>query len=172
VILTETTARSVVVLYLRQVLDLQRGDAMSPRNQGEPSLIERRHARRARLATAHGAFLVATGLWPLVSLETFEAVSGRKDEPWLVKTVGLVLATLGVVLWQSRREESRAQIELGRLPALALAGIDLWYAGIRRCISPVYLADGVVEIGLAVAWTMVARGDAAPSQAPDGAVLS
>ncbi|HEX2660581.1 MAG TPA: hypothetical protein VHU40_20005 [Polyangia bacterium] len=111
----------------------------------------------SRLALAQGVFFIGTGLWPLVSLKTFEAVTGPKDERWLVKTVGVLVTAVGVALVQGRREPGPLLYNLGRLPALALAGIDLWYAGVRRRISPVYLVDAVVELGLAAAWTLEAR---------------
>jgi len=110
-----------------------------------------------RLAVAQGIFYAASGLWPLVSLESFEKVTGPKAEPWLVKTVGLMLVAVGCGLIRGREEKGKALVSLGRGPALALAGIDLWYAGVRRRISPVYLVDAAVQLGLAASWTAAAR---------------
>ena len=39
--------------------------------------------------TVQGLFYVVTGLWPLVSLSTFEFVTGPKTDDWLVHMVGL-----------------------------------------------------------------------------------
>jgi hypothetical protein len=36
--------------------------------------------------------------------------------------------------------------------ALSFAAMDFWYAGPRRRISPVYLFNGLVELGFAAAW--------------------
>jgi len=110
-----------------------------------------------RLAVGQGIFYVASGLWPLCSLRSFEMVTGRKDEPWLVKTVGLMLVAVGGGLIRSRKEKGMALVSLGRAPALALGGIDIWYAGVRRCISPVYLVDAAIQLGLAASWTVAAR---------------
>jgi hypothetical protein len=33
-----------------------------------------------------------TGLWPLVSIGTFQQVTGPKTDLWLVKTVGVLIA--------------------------------------------------------------------------------
>jgi hypothetical protein len=114
------------------------------------------HRWSARLAIIQGVFFIATGVWPLFSFKTFEAVTGRKKEPWLVKTVGLLVSAVGLTLIRGRHHRGRMLTELGRTPALALAGIDLWYAGVRRRIAPVYLADAIVELGLAAAWTLAA----------------
>jgi hypothetical protein len=41
---------------------------------------------------------------------------------------------------------------------MALAAVDVWYAGVRRRISPVYLADAPIELALAFGWIAVRRG--------------
>ncbi len=43
----------------------------------------------AVLALGHSAFYVATGIWPVLSRRSFEAVTGPKREDWLVKTFGV-----------------------------------------------------------------------------------
>jgi len=73
------------------------------------------------------------------------------------ETVGLLLVAVGCGLIRAREEKGKALVSLGRGPALALAGIDLWYAGLRRRISPVYLMDAAVQLGLAASWTAAAR---------------
>lgn len=109
-----------------------------------------------RLATIQGSFLILTGVWPLVAYRSFERLTGPKKEPWLVKTVGLLLASWGVLLIRHRRDAHAPLASLGSLPGLALAGVDIWYAGARRIISPVYLLDAALEVGWAVAWADVA----------------
>lgn len=112
------------------------------------------------LAVAQGVFYVATGLWPLVHLPSFEAVSGPKREKWLVKTMGVLIAAVGGSLLLSRRPNA----SLGFLSASALALCDLVYVGKRR-IAPTYLLDAAVEGVVAAGWIAVAvearkgRGD-------------
>ncbi|WP_223274031.1 hypothetical protein, partial [Nocardia cerradoensis] len=53
--------------------------------------------RGLALARAHGAFNLVGGLWPLVSVRSFEAVFGPKQDRWLQYTVGGLLAGTGVV---------------------------------------------------------------------------
>jgi len=48
----------------------------------------------ANCCAAKGAYSLATGVWPLVTVRTFERVSGPKIDNGLVKTVG-VLGVIG-----------------------------------------------------------------------------
>jgi hypothetical protein len=107
------------------------------------------------LARTHGAANVIGGLWPLLHLESFEAVFGPKTDRWLVKTVGGLLVVNGVtLLGTTSSPESVAQARrLGVGTAAVLAMTDLIYVP-KRQISKMYLADAAVEIGLIVAWCL------------------
>jgi len=104
-------------------------------------------------ATAQGGYFVVTGLWPLVHMPSFEAVTGRKREGWLVKTVGGVVAVIGGVLLDAARKRrvDRTAATLAIGSAAVLAGVDVVYVAKRR-ISPVYLLDAAVELGLVSLW--------------------
>jgi hypothetical protein len=107
------------------------------------------------LCLAQGAYFVVTGIWPLVSIRTFEAVTGPKADDWLVKTVGVLVAVVGGVLILSG-VRGDAPIEVAALAvgsAVGLAGIDLWYV-VRRIIPPVYLLDAVLELVLVSLWAI------------------
>jgi hypothetical protein len=106
-----------------------------------------------KLALAQGLFYVATGVWPLIDIVSFQMVTGPKTDLWLVRTVGVLVTVVGAVLIMASRMR-RVTPEIVVLAvgsALGLAAIDLRYALTGR-ISAVYLADAVVEIGLALAW--------------------
>ncbi len=112
-----------------------------------------------RLALAQGAFYLGTGVWPLVHLRSFEAVTGPKREGWLVKTVGVLISVVGAGLLSAGRR-GRVTPELKLIAtgsALGLAAIDVFYAGARRRISRVYLLDAVAELGLVGAWALTSR---------------
>ena len=116
---------------------------------------------RARsLALAQGLYFGLTGLWPILHLRSFEAVTGPKPEGWLVKTVGGLLVAIGVGLSASsrRRRVARESALIAAASAAALAVVDVWYAGVRRRISPVYLADAPVEAAVVASWIAVRRG--------------
>jgi hypothetical protein len=106
-----------------------------------------------KLALIQGLFYLVTGVWPLLNIESFQAVTGPKTDLWLVRTVGVLIAVVGVVLllsYRSRRITDEV-IVLAAGCALGLAGIDLIYS-IGGRISAVYLADAAVEIGLVGLW--------------------
>ncbi|HYE91093.1 MAG TPA: hypothetical protein VEA38_08745 [Terriglobales bacterium] len=111
------------------------------------------------LAAGQGLYFFATGVWPLLSMRTFEAVTGPKADRWLVKTVGVLVGVIGAVLAMAgarRRVEPEAAL-LAAGSAAGLAAIDTVYATKGR-ISKIYLLDAVVEVALIAAWVVAARG--------------
>lgn len=115
---------------------------------------------RALVAAAalQGGWFLATGLWPLVHMRSFEAITGPKYERWLVKMFGSVIAIMGSVLIDAARrrsiDRSLAMLALGS--AAALAGVDVVYTAKGR-ISPVYLVEAAVELGLLGGWMLGLR---------------
>jgi hypothetical protein len=51
-----------------------------------------------RLAAGQAAVYVTTGAWPLIHYRSFEAVTGRKRENWLVKANGAIFLGIGTGL--------------------------------------------------------------------------
>jgi energy-converting hydrogenase Eha subunit E len=105
---------------------------------------------RRKLVAFQAMYYLATGLWPLIHLASFEAVTGPKTDDWLVRMVGLLAAAIGATLAVgAARNQVRALevVFLAVAAALAFAGIDLWY-GLSGRISPIYLADAVIELAL------------------------
>ncbi|NVB81266.1 MAG: hypothetical protein HOV81_22915 [Kofleriaceae bacterium] len=103
--------------------------------------------------TLQGAFYVVAGLWPVVHHKSFELVTGKKKEPWLVQTMGALIAAVGVTLLVGARERSRSARTLGIASAAVLGGADLVFVGQRR-ISPVYLGDAAAEAALIATWLL------------------
>jgi 4-hydroxybenzoate polyprenyltransferase len=110
-----------------------------------------------------GVYYVLGGIWPLVSMSTFIAVTGPKADLWLVHTVGLLLIVIGVALAYAgiRRRITPEIVVLGIGTALAIAGIDFFYAAIDR-ISAVYFLDGIAEVALVIGWVLGGRRRPAP----------
>lgn len=112
----------------------------------------------ARLAYLHGGFYLVTGIWPVVSIRTFEAITGPKVDRWLVKTAGVLIAAVGLgMTLAARRDRVTPEIAItGAGAAAGLTAIDLVYV-LRGRISPIYLLDAVAEVGLMALWGLVWR---------------
>ena len=108
-----------------------------------------------RVLFTHAAYLVATGVWPILHRRSFEAVSGRKRDYWLVRTVGglatVIGLTLGDALVRGRRTREARVLAVGSSVVFAAAD-----AHAARAVSPTYLLDLVVQPLFAAAW--VRRG--------------
>jgi hypothetical protein len=105
-----------------------------------------------------GIYYLISGIWPLVSIRTFELVTGPKFDVWLVHTVGLFLIVIGVTLLSAGKNR-RVTFEIflvGLGSAVALGAIDVVYA-LKGRISPIYLLDALVEIAFAGLWIIRRR---------------
>jgi hypothetical protein len=113
-----------------------------------------------------GMYYLITGIWPLVSMTTFEAVTGPKTDDWLVQTVGVLAAVIGATLLTGawRRQPSLETITLSVLSILGFVAVDVVFV-LRGTIGPIYLADAVIQaillIGLAIGRF---KGQARPQQ--------
>ena len=107
-------------------------------------------------ALTQGGFYFLTGIWPIISIKTFQMVTGPKNDLWLVKTVGVLISVIGAALLFAayRGEISPSIILLAAGSAAALTGIDVIYVT-KRIISPIYLLDAFVELLLIVWWLIV-----------------
>ena len=110
-----------------------------------------------RVAQWQAAYYVLTGIWPLLSRRSFEAVTGQKRDYWLVQTVGGLVAVTGAALATAACDERTLQSPairiLGVGSALSLATIDFVFVR-RRRISPIYLADAAAEVGVVAGWLL------------------
>ncbi|HXE56709.1 MAG TPA: hypothetical protein VNK43_01800 [Gemmatimonadales bacterium] len=116
-----------------------------------------RRATRRTLGI-QAAYYAVSGLWPLLSLASFEAVTGPKVDDWLVRMVGLLAVVIGLSLARAaaagRLLPETLLLSVGA--AAAFAAIDVRYALGGR-ISPIYLADAVVEVAFAAVVLGTAR---------------
>jgi energy-converting hydrogenase Eha subunit E len=105
------------------------------------------------VALVQGAYYLVTGIWPLVSIASFQFVTGPKTDLWLVKTVGVLIAVIGVgLLIAAYRRRTTLEIRLIAIgSALGLIAIDVGYVFLD-VIPPIYLLDAVVELVLVVWW--------------------
>jgi len=105
------------------------------------------------VALAQGTYYVLTGVWSLVHIRSFQAVTGPKTDLWLVKTVGVLVLAIGGVLCSAglRRQAAPEIPSLAVGSAVGLAGIDVVYVA-RRRIARIYLLDALAECLFAVFW--------------------
>ena len=121
--------------------------------------VERGLARagRIRLATVllwgQGLYYFVTGVWPLVSISTFEMITGPKTEDWLVQTVGALIVVIAITLltsaWKRRSPPEVVLLAVGS--AGALTAVDVVFVA-RGMIPPIYLLDAAAEVVLIAAW--------------------
>lgn len=100
-----------------------------------------------------GLYTLLTALWGLIDIDSFMAVTGPKNDLWLVKTVSVVLLAIAVTLlsFVFVSSDPLPAILLGFLTSAGLAAIDFYYSG-REVISTVYALDGIAEVVFALAW--------------------
>jgi hypothetical protein len=107
------------------------------------------------LLIIQGSYSLLTGLWGLIDIDSFMAVTGPKTDIWLVKTVSVLIIAYSVPLlslsWRAPVWEGAL---LGFLAAAGLAAIDFYYSG-RRVISAVYALDGLAELLFAALWGLL-----------------
>ena len=69
------------------------------RSLGERSLDFRKGEDLvAAVSLAQSLYFVVTGLWGIVSINTFQKVTGPKVDTWLVRTVSVLIVVIGAVL--------------------------------------------------------------------------
>lgn len=105
------------------------------------------------ILTAQGIYYLFTGIWPVVHIRSFLAVTGPKTDLWLVRTVGLLIAVAGAAMMQAgiSDEPTLAMLILAAGSAAALAAVDIIYVALGT-ISKIYLLDAALEIALLLAW--------------------
>jgi hypothetical protein len=119
---------------------------------------------------ALGAYYVATGIWPLLHLRSFMALTGPKRDTWLVQTFGALVAAIGVTLVASRDNDERAATgRVAMATALSLAASEIAFVA-RGRISPVYLLDSAIELAAAVAIAATTAANSGSSRRPRGRI--
>lgn len=98
-----------------------------------------------------GLYYVATGVWPIARMETFESVTGPKTDDWLVHTVGALAVAIGVAILSGvrghgvERKIRRETIVLSATSAAAFAAIDVVYV-LNGTLRMIYLGDAAIEV--------------------------
>jgi hypothetical protein len=116
------------------------------------------------IARAQGLFNLLGGLWPLVSLRSFEWVYGKKQDVFLQKTVGGLLLSIGCLQLAAAKSPDEPLVRrLGMATAGTLLTIDLVYIP-RGEMRWSYWQDALCEIGWIAAWTRAKKTAPTPTQ--------
>lgn len=109
------------------------------------------------LAGLQGVYLLATGVWPLVHMPSFLAVTGPKTDLWLVQTVGVLIAVIGgtLLLAAISGRLTWDVVLLATGSAVGLGAVDGIFV-MRDVIPPVYLGDAAVEAAFVTWWLVIA----------------
>lgn len=113
------------------------------------------------LLWVQGSYTLITALWAIIDIGSFMRVTGPKTDIWLVKTVSVVLAAIGITLIVAALEKKGFNLPvaiLGMTTALGLAIIDFYYSG-NDVISMVYAIDGAVEVVFFVIWIYIVAAE-------------
>jgi hypothetical protein len=108
------------------------------------------------LGFIHACYFLIAGIWPLIDIESFMAVTGPKTDIWLVKTVGMLVSICGILLLSAtlRNRLIMEIILLAIFSAAALSIVDIYYAW-TEVISEIYLLDAAAEIFLIMCWFLL-----------------
>jgi hypothetical protein len=107
------------------------------------------------LAAVQAAYFGLTGIWPIVHMPSFLAVTGPKHDLWLVRTVGLLIVAVAIPLAMAawRGTVVPEVFALAVASSAALTIIDVVYVA-RGTIRKIYLADAAAEVVLVAAWVL------------------
>ncbi|HEX2084073.1 MAG TPA: hypothetical protein VHF89_00180 [Solirubrobacteraceae bacterium] len=116
--------------------------------------------RRRDVARIQAAYYGTTALWPLTSRRTFEAVTGAKDDWWLVETVALLLlpvsGALGAAAARDRVTPEIALLGAGTAGLLAVSDV---LVAARRRGRWTYLLDAAASGAILAGWAKASRAD-------------
>jgi hypothetical protein len=97
-----------------------------------------------------------SGVWSLVHIQSFIAVTGPKTDVWLVKTVGVLVSVIGLSLLvmglRGEVDPGLALVAVGS--AVGLLVIEVAYA-LQRVIGVIYLGDALLEAVFVAWWVAV-----------------
>jgi hypothetical protein len=108
---------------------------------------------RGLVARAQALYYIPFSIWGLVHIRSFQWVTGKKTDVWLVKTVCLLLISVGAVTGRAAQKDRVTPeiAQLGITSAASLTAIDIFYVAKGR-IRWVYLLDALGNLLLIGGW--------------------
>jgi hypothetical protein len=101
---------------------------------------------------AQGLYYLLLGLWPLVSLSTYQHLTGHSGDLALAEVVGVLMLVIGSTLCLAafRKQGPPEVLFLAFGSAGGMLLLDIHF--VSRGLSAVYLVDAVIEVGLVLFW--------------------
>lgn len=105
------------------------------------------------IAKLQGIYWTITGVWPILHMPSFLWVTGPKTDLWLVRTVGILITVVGLVLLvPGFRNRVTAEVKwLGIGGAAGLGFVSAFYS-LNDVIWDIYLLDAVAELIIILLW--------------------
>jgi hypothetical protein len=103
---------------------------------------------------AQALYYLIIGLWPIIHMTSFLAVTGPQADLWPVRYVGALTAVIGAVLmrsWWLRGMRRGHAVLLGAGSALAYMAVDLASA-LPGHMSSIHLVDAAIQLLFAAGW--------------------
>jgi|SRR5690625_6866 len=94
-----------------------------------------KRSHKDMVAIIQGGYFVVTGLWPIFHMRSFEAISGRKKEKWLVKAMGAMIACVGGAVLRDGLER-RADERTCRRADVPTSGRAAWRYRVQPRLVP------------------------------------
>jgi len=107
------------------------------------------------LAKGQGAYYLIGGMWPLLHMQSFEAVTGPKDDSWLVRSVAGILVVVGAILvHDAARGDVAKSVRFLAAGVSAVLAIVALFSSLAGFISWLFFFDGLAHMAFALAWAM------------------
>jgi len=121
--------------------NLLKAETQAPPDRGRPVEI------------GQGLYYLVIGLWPLLSAESFQHVTGPRLDLWMTRTLGLVIATVGVALLVAMRRRSVApEAAVMAIGVATVLGVtDLINVSLRT-VGPIYGLDFIIQAAFVYIW--------------------
>jgi hypothetical protein len=107
-----------------------------------------------KVLMAQTIYYAVTGLWPLLHISSFMAVSGWKTDVWLVKTLSALIFCIALAFGTDlyyQRKNSLSIVVLAISCAIAFSVVDIYYVS-AGVISQVYLIDAGLQLLFSGCW--------------------
>ncbi|MGV9013135.1 MAG: hypothetical protein ACOH13_11120 [Flavobacteriales bacterium] len=101
---------------------------------------------------AHALYLLIGGAWPLLSLRTFEEVTGPKSDHFLVRTVALILVLVASILFTQRKPPVERSAVFTAMGISCILGSVALFSAAGGWVWKVYFIDGGMHLLFASAW--------------------